>query len=338
VNECIDTYLDLSKEVFKVDQVLAGHIPIGDDCCRFDYNILEGFIKRIIHSKLGDENCGMNAIPASGKSCRTFVVAKTIADVNGPPTIFRTYHGRRIRPSECAIWQAARATSAAPTFFKPTSIDRPRPAITYIDGGMGHNNPSEVALDEVRRIWPSCTELGLVSIGTGRTKANSLQFNESATSDVQRSLFDDIKSYIPTLVTRGWYTVTHSTSGMKALIDMARSLAYLSTDSEGIHQRVQRALRSTHVDKETHYFRFNVARDVGDIGLGDWNKSHEMAAHTSNYTKEYEVEELMDRCIEFLLSGSIRLALRAATQYPLKPCEMNLKNSLERLVTLNHLN
>jgi hypothetical protein len=35
---------------------------------------------------------------------------------------------------------------------------------------------------------------------------------------------------------------------------------------------------------------------------------------------------------------SIRLALRAATQYPLKPCEMNLKNSLERLVTLNHLN
>ena len=31
MKECIDKYLDLSKEVFRVDQVLAGHIPTGDD-------------------------------------------------------------------------------------------------------------------------------------------------------------------------------------------------------------------------------------------------------------------------------------------------------------------
>ena len=41
MDECIDVYLDLSKEVFKVDQVLAGRIPVGDNRCRFDYNILE---------------------------------------------------------------------------------------------------------------------------------------------------------------------------------------------------------------------------------------------------------------------------------------------------------
>ena len=46
VDECIDAYLDLSKEVFKVDQVLAGHIPVGDDRCRFDYNILEALSKK----------------------------------------------------------------------------------------------------------------------------------------------------------------------------------------------------------------------------------------------------------------------------------------------------
>jgi predicted acylesterase/phospholipase RssA len=294
VNECIEAYLDLSKEVFKVDQLLAGHIPVGDDCCRFDYNILERVIKRIIHTKLGDE-----------KTCRTFVVAKTIADVNAPPTIFRTYHGRRIRPSECALWQAARATSAAPTFFKPMSIDRPRPPITYVDGGMGHNNPSEVALDEALRIWPSCTQFGLVSIGTGRTRANSILFTEAAETNplVQKSLFDDIKSYIPTAFTPGSDTA-NSITGMKALIGIARVLSQLAHDSEGIHQRVQRSLRSTQVHKQRYYFRFNVSRDVGDIGLGDWNKSDEMAAHTSNYTKEYEVEERLDRCVEFLLSAS----------------------------------
>jgi predicted acylesterase/phospholipase RssA len=305
VNECIEAYLELSKEVFKVDQLLVGHIPMGDDCCRFDYNILERVIKRIIQAKLGDENCGMNAIPAN-KTCRTFVVAKTIADVNAPPTIFRTYHGRRIRPSECALWQAARATSAAPTFFKPMSIDRPRPPITYVDGGMGHNNPSEVALDEARRIWPSCTQFGLVSIGTGRTKANPILFTDAAETNasVQKSLFDDIKSYIPTAVTRGLDPVNHSVSGVKALIGIARVLSQLAHDSEGIHQRVQRSLRSTQVHKQRSYFRFNVSRDVGDIGLGDWKKSDEMAAHTSNYTKEYEVEERLDRCVEFLMSAS----------------------------------
>jgi predicted acylesterase/phospholipase RssA len=306
VNECIEAYLELSKEVFKVDQLLAGHIPVGDDCCRFDYNILERVIKRIIHTKLGDENCGMNAIPndTANKTCRTFVVAKTIADVNAHPTIFRTYHGRRIRPSECALWQAARATSAAPTFFKPMSIDRPRPPITYVDGGMGHNNPSEVALDEARRIWPSCTQFGLVSIGTGRTRANSILFTEAAETNplVQKSLFDDIKSYIPTAVTTGSDTV-NSITGMKALIGIARVLSQLAHDSEGIHQRVVRSLRSTQVHKQRYYFRFNVSRDVGDIGLGDWKKSDEMAAYTSNYTKEYEVEERLDRCVEFLLSA-----------------------------------
>ena len=203
MDECIDAYLDLSKEVFNVDKVLAGHIPVGDDRCRFDYNILERVIKQIIQQKLGDENCRMNAIPkTANKTCPTFVVAKTAANINSPPTIFRTYRGDKTRPSECALWQAARATSAAPTFFKPMTIDRPRPAITYVDGGMGYNNPSELALNEARRIWPTCTQFGLVSIGTGRPKANAIQLSEAAEAnpDVQRSIMEDIKSYLPNIV------------------------------------------------------------------------------------------------------------------------------------------
>ena len=221
MDECINAYLDLSKDVFKVDQVLAGNIPVGDDCCRFDYTVLERVIKEIIHAKLGDENCCMNAIPkTANKACPTFVIAKTKADVNGLPTIFRTYRGEQIQPSECALWQAARATSAALTFFKPMSIGHPRPVITYIDGGMGYNNPSEVALDEARRIWPRCTQFGLVSIGTGRPKANSIRLGDSAetNSNVQQSLLDNIRSYISKPVTDSWDTAKSLKPGMKALI------------------------------------------------------------------------------------------------------------------------
>jgi hypothetical protein len=307
VDECIDAYQDLSKEVFKVDQVLTGHIPVGDDCCRFDFNVLEGAIKKMIQAKLGDENCGMGAIPTTGnKTCRTFVVTKTAANINSAPTIFRTYDGKQIRPSQCAIWQAARATSAAPTFFKAISIDRPRPAITYVDGGLGYNNPSEVALEEARRIWPTCTEFGLVSIGTGRPQANAIHFSKSTERDLEvpQSVLDNIKSYIPKGATKHWDTVTPLKPGFKALVDMASASAKLVTNSEDVHQRVQRASRSSEKERQFPYFRFNVARDVGDIGLGDWERSEDLAAHTGNYLKEAEIEEQRGLCVKFILSAS----------------------------------
>jgi predicted acylesterase/phospholipase RssA len=295
--------LDLSEKVFKVDQVLVGHIPVGDDRCRFDYNILEAVIKKIIREKLGDEDCRMNAIPNTpNKNCPAFVIAKTAANINGPPTIFRTYRGDEIRPSECALWQAARATSAAPTFFKPMSVDRPRPPIAYVDGGMGYNNPSEVALNEARRIWPECTQFGLVSIGTGRSKANSIQLSNPADASPEdlQFLINNIKSYIPNVVIRSWKTAKNLTPGVNALIEMASALAKLATNSEDVHQRIERESRS----KQFAYFRFNVPRDVGDIGLGDWNKASDLAAHTNNYMQEAEAEERKGHCVKFLLSTS----------------------------------
>jgi hypothetical protein len=307
VDESIDAYLELSEGVFKVDQVLAGHIPVGDNRCRFDYNILEGAIKNIIGRKLGDEDRLMNAIPKTvDKTCPTFVVAKMAADINALPTIFRTYRGVQVQPSKCAIWEAVRATSAAPTFFKPISIDRPRPAITYVDGGMGYNNPSELALSEARRIWPKCTEFGLVSIGSGRPKANSIQLGEAAEAspEVRQFIIEEIKTYLPNFVKQGWKIAKNLTPGVRALIEMSSALAKLASNSNDVHQRVQRASRSTEMDKQFPYFRFNVPRDVGDIGLGDWNKSEELAAYTNSYMKECETEEQRGLCVKFLLSAS----------------------------------
>ena len=291
MNDCIDAYLDLSKEVFKVDQVLAGHIPEGDDRCRFDYNILESFIKKIIQEKLGDANCAMNAIPNTVKHCATFVIAKTAANLDALPTIFRTYRGTQVQPNKCALWQAARATSAAPTFFKSIFIEPPRPAIEYVDGGIGHNNPSELALTEARRIWPNYTQFGLVSIGTGRPKANAMQPSEAVKTgvDAQRSIFEDIKSYFPNIVGQTWNNANNAAPGVKALIEMTGSLTRLVTNSEDVHQRVQQV--SSKNEKQYPYFRFNVPRDVGDIELGDWEKSSNIAAYTQNYMQEFDIEK-----------------------------------------------
>ena len=65
---------------------------------------------------------------------------------------------------QCSVVQAARATTAAPTFFAPASIGLNK----YIDGGIGYNNPAEQAILEARRIWPSRPIGCLVSLGTGK--------------------------------------------------------------------------------------------------------------------------------------------------------------------------
>lgn len=58
---------------------------------------------------------------------------------NHGPVYFRTYipkHGENPLP-DIKIWEAARATSAAPAYFKRIKVGSEE----LIDGGLGANNP-----------------------------------------------------------------------------------------------------------------------------------------------------------------------------------------------------
>ena len=73
------------------------------------------------------------------------------------PVLFRTYQSREIHP-DCKIWEAARATSATPTLFKRIEIG----GQPFIDGGLGHNNPSRLLLDEAKGLFGSRSNRTLV--------------------------------------------------------------------------------------------------------------------------------------------------------------------------------
>ncbi len=62
---------------------------------------------------------------------------------------------------------AARATSAAPTFFEPAPVAIGRKKVYLIDGGVFVNNPAVSAYAEARRLFPDETDLLVVSLGTG---------------------------------------------------------------------------------------------------------------------------------------------------------------------------
>ena len=92
------------------------------------------------------------------------VLAITKSDVSSVPTLFKSYGGTQSL-KDCAIWEVARATSAATTFFR--SIKCGRDEIEFIDAGFGYNNPCEILLQEAQAAFPNATFQSIVSIGTG---------------------------------------------------------------------------------------------------------------------------------------------------------------------------
>jgi len=78
--------------------------------------------------------------------CHTFVVATSLHA--GGAVRMRSFGTRDADPFPACIWQVARATSAAPTYFQPIEIDD----VLYGDGGTGWNNPVKEAIAEARKV------------------------------------------------------------------------------------------------------------------------------------------------------------------------------------------
>jgi predicted acylesterase/phospholipase RssA len=85
------------------------------------------------------------------------------------PWFFRSRRAREDAAYDFALWEVARATSAAPTYFRPARLARNGKPECWqlIDGGTFANNPAVCAYADVRRTDPEAETL-LVSLGTGR--------------------------------------------------------------------------------------------------------------------------------------------------------------------------
>ena len=81
------------------------------------------------------------------------------------PWFFRSDRARLDANYDFPLWEVARATSAAPTYFPPARLGNGK--WTLIDGGTYANNPALCVYAEVRERNPEAETL-LVSLGTGR--------------------------------------------------------------------------------------------------------------------------------------------------------------------------
>lgn len=132
-------------------------------------------LEKIIRKKFEDANNGTEPRLLHCK-IPTFVTIFDLQD--GSPSVLKSkYHSSFIRDFHIPAYQAALATSAAPTFFDPYSseyedlMNVKRPFHNKVDGGMFCNNPTLTAIVEAQKAFnKTLSELQVLSIGTGFQK------------------------------------------------------------------------------------------------------------------------------------------------------------------------
>ncbi|CAE6521937.1 unnamed protein product [Rhizoctonia solani] len=254
VSDAIKAYVSLSEGIFSEQK------HKWQDG-KFKASLLEKYIKQIVseNSENKDEETRLfdPLLQANSESqgCRVFVCALSRENMEASlPAHLRTYESAWNQAPNCKIWEAARATSAAPTFFKSITItDNEGVSYTYVDAGLGVNNPTERVLAEAENLFPEQNISCILSIGTGQAKTISM-----SKSNVMSIVVPDLQ-----------------------LLNAVKKIA---TDCE----RMADKMSSRFAPHPGVYFRFSVDQGMQDIGLGAFEKLSELAAHTSAYLRLHE--------------------------------------------------
>ncbi|KAM3080720.1 hypothetical protein ACMFMG_005653 [Clarireedia jacksonii] len=252
VDECIEAFTSMMDIVFVRSHRLPFRWTNGKVQARYDTRALERCIANVIQ-RAGHGGSTMRV--ADIPTCKTFVVAMSAESAT--PVHFTNYH----KPGESAMYdnitilEAALATSAATTFFEPKKILSGGIYRTFVDAGLGENNP-------INRLWIEAkTEFGpgalepqircLLSIGTGR----------------------------PSLSAFG-----------ERLRDVGQSIIDIATETE----RSANNFYETHTELTNRdgYLRFNPP-DITEIGLDEARKRNIIEARTEVYVVDHVVRERM---------------------------------------------
>lgn len=174
----------------------------------------------------------------------------------------RSYNQNLQDNISATIWQAAMATSAAPTFFEPVVIG----PCQYIDGALRNNNPATEVEAEAGHLWcPDQVELKslvkcFISIGTGRPAKEEI-------SDNFLGLMHNLKSIV--------------------------------TDSEATYKSFQDRWRRHLIEKRL--FRFDVAQGLQKVGMDEYAKQGTIVQATDEYMNEGDQQIKLQACTENLM-------------------------------------
>ncbi|KAK6393510.1 hypothetical protein LTR65_002382 [Meristemomyces frigidus] len=276
IDGAIAAYVKLSPKIFKQRQhrvAWRGQLQgrFGDEALK------QGVIDMLKDAGVDNEALLKDDALSGSQSpsaCRMFVCATSKYTVN--TVALSSYFSRRRGGdmlNQAKIWEAARATAAATTFFSPIEIA----GESFVDGATGANNPIPTLWSEAWDIW-------------GAEEGRDWKLEDNI------RCFVSIGTGVPSL--RGY--------GDQNLVAMFQTLVDISTAS----QRAAEDFRRQHSTMcgEGRFHRFDVDRGLGDIGLEEAAKLNDIRAATREYVQTEIVHQGMEKCAEMLRereSGSI---------------------------------
>ncbi|KAJ0069221.1 hypothetical protein NL108_003134, partial [Boleophthalmus pectinirostris] len=164
LSECDDLYRKLGSDIFK-QNVIVGTVKMGWSHAFYDSEAWEILLK---------EKMGSNILVETARNPQCPKVAAVSTIVNrGTPLkayVFRNYNllpgvrSHYLGGCQHRLWQAIRATSAAPGYFQEFTLGQD----LHQDGGLLINNPTALAVHESKCLWPDTPLECVVSLGTGR--------------------------------------------------------------------------------------------------------------------------------------------------------------------------
>lgn len=224
VDEVIGHYQKLGREVFTKDWFRKGLVR-----ARYDEQTLITHLKRVFGKDLtlGDPSLRTGLLIVTKR-----LDTGSVWPLGNNPLgqFFRAKDSDTwISNGDFPLWKVVRASTAAPSFFDPESIQISAQAGkksvvgTFVDGGVSpYNNPALQALmyatlDGYKVKWPTgADQLLMVSVGTGASAANQTPSQIAAKGAIKAlfSLMDDCAALVETMMQ--WM----STSPTKRTIDV----------------------------------------------------------------------------------------------------------------------
>lgn len=246
VNKCIQKFEELSSSIFidhkKTAVEFFNNLITASNGGRYKTEPLE----KILMDLFGPECLFGGSKEQQTQSDYVRVkVAVTTTSIDGIPHVLANYNRHDSRdedgyeflraetPSlEIKTWQAARSSSAAPRIFRP--FDHVATGKSFLDGGIYHNNPIEIAMREFRLLFPENGERPpdiLVSLGAafGTSKP------KRSTPKTPTAPYKGALSYYRTLMKIASDHVQHSLNSEQKWNEF---IAKIDTDSRSRFSRI----------------------------------------------------------------------------------------------------
>lgn len=160
-SEAVDLYIKHGGEIFSKSNLYTWKTLFGLFGAKYD----DKYLNKTLKKYLGNFKV---------REAVTNVMISSVDIYNRALFLFKSYDVK----GDFNFTDAVRASTAAPSYFKPLKLIHLDREVNLIDGGMAINNPAISAYVEAKKLYTEAKKINLLSLGSGK---NNIEYSYSVT-------------------------------------------------------------------------------------------------------------------------------------------------------------